>query len=262
MLKVALIGRGAIGRELERHLATERGAVRVVAALVAHPAAHAGAPFAVTDRLQALLDSGPDVVVECARQQALRECGPVVLRGGLLLIAASVGALADRATHDLLCEAAAAGGGQLAIPAGALAGVDALAAARRCGVSSVRYVRRAAPATWVRHGALAAERAAELRQAHVVFEGDARSAARCYPKNANVTATVAIAGVGFEATRVTLIADPAVDANVHEIEAEGAFGVLSAKLSARPISAQTSSSAIVAASLARCVMSRSARIVV
>ncbi|MFP4043128.1 MAG: aspartate dehydrogenase domain-containing protein, partial [Rhodosalinus sp.] len=57
-----------------------------------------------------------------------------------------------------------------------------------------------------------------LTEPAVFFEGNARSAAAQFPKNANVAATLALAGAGFEATRARLKADPAAPGNIHEYE--------------------------------------------
>ena len=102
---------------------------------------------------------------------------------------------------------------------------------------------------------------AELNAPVTVFDGNAREAAQRFPKNANVAATLALAGIGFERTRVELIADPAATGNTHAIEAHGAFGTLRSSLNTTVIPG-TSTSRIVPGSLAHAVVSRAARIVV
>jgi aspartate dehydrogenase len=258
-VKIALLGLGAVGEEVLRHLAAINAPVRVLGALVAHP--QRSRPCATFGSLEALLESHPDLVVECARQPVLENLGPRILASGKNLVLSSVGALAAEATHEKLTEAAQQGGARMFIPAGALAGIDALAAARHVGISSVRYTRLAPPSTWVRSGAMAEADAGALSQATAVFEGTAREAAQRYPKNANVTATIALAGIGFERTHVRLMADPAATANVHVIEADGPFGTLKTEISAAPITGSTSSR-IVAGSLVRAVLSHIERIAV
>jgi len=258
-MKVAFLGLGAVGREVLRYLAATETQVAVLGALVAHPGQRRECAAFVT--LDEILAAGPDLVVECARQHVLEDAGPRVLRSGTSLVVASVGALASEEAFERLRSAADAGAAQIFVPAGALAGIDALAAARHVGIESVRYTRRAPPSTWVRSGAMQESDARALDRAHVLFEGSAREAARRYPKNANVTATIALAALGFERTRVTLLADPAATSNVHVIEAEGAFGRLSTEVSATPLAGSTSSR-IVAGSLARAILAHTGRIAV
>lgn len=260
-MKIALIGLGAVGQALVTFLAASGAGVQVLGALVSQQKKEPGAVFPTFGRLEALLETGPDLVVECARQHVLKELGPRVLEGGVNLLAASAGALADASTEAVMRQAALSGLAQLFIPAGAIAGIDALAAARQAGLSKVNYIRRAPPSTWVKSGALDAAKAATLREPLVVFEGSAREAATRYPKNANVTATIALAGVGFERTRVILLADPAANSNVHLLEAQGAFGRFSTEMMAQPIAGSTSSS-IVAGSLAHAVLARASCITV
>ena len=44
------------------------------------------------------------------------------------------------------------------------------------------------------------------------------------PKNMNVSIVLALAGIGFDETKVTLVADPKIDKNIHQVEMTGDFG--------------------------------------
>ena len=71
-----------------------------------------------------------------------------VLRNGIDCLVISVGALADAALFEKLKSAAHDGNSRILLPAGAIGGLDAIAAMRLSGLTSVRYRSRKPPLAW------------------------------------------------------------------------------------------------------------------
>ncbi len=92
-----------------------------------------------------------------------------------------------------------------------------------------------------------------LKQATVIFSGSAGEAATLYPKNTNVTATIALAGLGFDETKVELIADPNIIDNIHEISVSGETGYFTIVLKGKPSVYNPKTSALTAFSVTKCV---------
>ena len=226
--RLAFIGFGAIGKEMLRCL-EQRQQRGLLAAILARPerAAEAkresGGDIPVVSSVAAVMAHEPDIVIEAAGHGAVRAYGCDVLVAGADLIVCSVGALADSSIARDLAEAAK-GGGEPMIASGAIAGVDGLLAARTCEPRSVTYTSVKAPDAWSGTPGEALIGTSAIRERTVFFEGSAREAAMQYPKNANVSATVAFAGIGLDRTRVRLAADPGIAGPLGIIEAEGAFG--------------------------------------
>jgi len=260
MERIALIGCGAIGSALLELLQgdTQLDVVAVVVPEAGMPAAREVAqrlaPRAVVVGSVPL--AGIDLVVEAAGHAAIEEHVLAALRRGTPCVVASVGALSAEGLAQALERAAGQGRTQVQLIAGAIGGIDALAAARAGGLASVRYTGRKPPRAWAGTPAEQGRDLNALEAETVIFEGSAREAAQLYPKNANVAATVSLAGLGLDKTLVRLIADPAVDENVHLVEAEGAFGRFELTMRNKPLAANPKTSALTVYSALRAVRNR------
>jgi len=227
-MNIALIGCGAIGTALLECIKDDAD-LRVAAIVV--PLEGTDAAQATGERLapqaavvQAVPGQGIDLVLEAAGHAAIEQHVVPALTRGVPAIVASVGALSAPSLLESLEAAARAGKTQVQLIAGAIGAIDALAAARIGGLDNVTYTGRKPPLAWSGTPAESAHDLSALKEETVIFAGTAREAARLYPKNANVAATVSLAGLGLDATQVRLIADPQVHENVHQVEACGAFG--------------------------------------
>ena len=244
--RLAVIGFGAISEELVRCLET-RGELNTLAGVLVRPLRVtqvrklAAGRFAVVEEIDALLNLGAEVVVECAGHGALRCFGPPVLARGIDLIISSVGALADPEFAAKIASAAE-NNAQVWIPSGAVAGIDGLLAARTAGLKRVTYTSVKPPLAWNGTPAEGLLTGAAREQRRVFFEGSARDAAIHYPQNANVGATIAFAGLGLDCTQVRLVSDPGATGPLGIIEADGDFGTFRFEVLAyaSPINPKTS----------------------
>jgi aspartate dehydrogenase len=203
-----------------------------------------------------------DLAVDCAGHPALRQHGEAVLSRGTDLVSVSSGALADTDLYERLVEAARRGGAQLRVVSGAIGALDALSAGSIGALTKVTYRGRKPPQGWRGSAAESKLDLDTLLDATVHFSGSARNAALEYPKNANVAASVALAGIGFDDTIVELIADPDAERNVHEIVAEGDFGRYEFRIEGRSLPDNPRSSAITAMSVVREILNPASPIVI
>jgi aspartate dehydrogenase len=121
--------------------------------------------------------------------------------------------------HMHLVDRARATGARIVVPTGALLGLDAVRATAEGKIASVRIVTRKPPAglagapLLVQRGISVDGLAEPLR----VFEGSAREAIAGFPANVNVAVALSLAGIGPDATRAEIWADPGVTRNTHTI---------------------------------------------
>ncbi|MFK8031311.1 MAG: aspartate dehydrogenase [Gammaproteobacteria bacterium] len=265
MKKLAMIGFGSIGRYVAGEIAVEERLQ--LTSLVVRPE-RIGTRMAglkkETKRVSSIVDleDRPDLFIDCAGHEGLRQHGAAVLALGIDLVTVSVGALADEELYTQLMEAAQTSGAQLHLVSGAIGALDALSAARVGGLEKVVYKGRKPPLSWAGSAAEQVLDLEALTDENTHFSGTAREAALRYPKNANVAAAVALAGCGLDATRVELIADPHVSSNIHEIAAEGAFGRFYFKIEGNALPNNPKSSALTAMSVVRSVLNLEQSIVI
>lgn len=162
--------------------------------------------------------------------------------------------MADPQTEAALTKAATAGGTQMRLVAGAVGGIDMLAAARLSGLTEVTYTSRKPPAAWRGTPAEKILPLSTLASESTFYEGSARQAAQDYPKNANVAATVALAGLGFEDTQVRMIADPSASGNIHEVSVRSGALDFTIRLEGKPLPGNPKTSASTVFSVAREVL--------
>lgn len=176
-------------------------------------------------KIEELLHS-VDLVIESASQNAVRIFVPRALEAGCDVMILSVGALADEELRKKLFRLAQQNNCKLYFPSGAVVGIDGINSASAAEISSVTLTTRKPPsglagAPYVVCKGIELEK---IEKETLLFEGSASEAVKAFPANVNVAATISLAGIGFERTKVRVIADPALSRNVHEITVEGEFG--------------------------------------
>jgi len=172
----------------------------------------------VTD-VSEMLDKNLDVIVEAASHEALRQNGVNILKSGIDLIPASLGALVDEDLLQALIAAAEQAGSVLHVPSGGIGALDAVQAIICENVEEITMTSRKPPAAWkgipyVEGLNLDLD---GMEAPTVLFEGPAKDCVKKFPQNINIAAALSLAGVGFEKTRIRILADPAVRCNTHEI---------------------------------------------
>ena len=209
MTKVGIIGCGAIGNLLAE--AVERGIVKCDELILYD---HTGEkaenlkkslrfPATVVASVDEMLKLQPVVIVEAASQQAAKEYASRILAANVDLIVMSTGALLDLNLKS----------SKVHVPSGAIGGLDAISSAALAGIDEVILTSRKNP------------KALEMdnEKAKMAYEGSAEEAARLFPREMNVAATLALT-VKPARVKVQVISDPKVQRNTHEIQVKWRFG--------------------------------------
>ncbi len=203
MKKVGIIGCGAIGSLIAR--AIDEGIVKCDKLVLydnnpektANLQKSLRVESRIVDSIEKMVSEAPDIIVEAASQQAVKEYLPRILKANAEIIIMSVGALMGMQLKR----------GKIHTPSGAIGGIDAIRSTALAGIREIALTTRKNPQ------ALKTDRNAET----VIYDGDAEMAVRLFPKEMNVAATLALA-VQPAKVKVQVISDPKVTRNVHEVK--------------------------------------------
>jgi aspartate dehydrogenase len=232
-MRIALVGGGTIARLVLEHIRSgELGSFEVVALMGraggAPRARELAAQFGVryVDARAALIDAGPQVVIEAASHEAVRQHLVALLEGGLGVVVLSAGALVDDDLRHAAEAAARRSGALFFVPSGGIGGLDALKTACLAGVDEVSIQVAKPPAAWkgIPYVEVRKINLEGLKSPVTLFEGSAREGVPHFPQNVNIAAILSLAGVGPDRTRLKVVADPALTLNTHTIRVAGRSG--------------------------------------
>jgi len=249
MLKVGILGAGAIGQIL----ATALDQKRIEAELIALSdqetdkaqafAAKLSHPVPVVS-VEELIERS-ELAVEAASQAALLEFVPKALAHSRDMLVMSVGGLLG---HDEWSRQAAERHCRIYVPSGAIAGLDGIKSASTGRLESALLTSRKpiAALTGTKYVLEKGLKLDGLKEETVIFEGSAVEAARAFPTTSNVAASLHLAVGGHAPVRVRIVAVPGGHCNIHEIRVKGEFGQLAVTVENVPSEANPRTSKLAA----------------
>ena len=170
-------------------------------------------PIRIVANIDELFTAKPNAIVEAAGQQAVQEYYDKLLASKANFIIMSTGALLNLDTSSP----------KLHFPAGAIGGLDALSAAANAGIDNLTLTSRKNPIALGKTNT----------ETNLIYEGYAEEAAKQFPREMNVAATLALT-VKPTKVKVKVISDPAVKRNTHEIQVKWRFGEMTMRFANDP----------------------------
>ena len=178
------------------------------------------------------LVAASDLVAEAASASAV---GPLIdfcASRGVDLLVMSVGGL--KPDHFVKFKESSA---TLYIASGAVAGIDGILALAGAGEIESLTLTTTKPPAGLRGAPYLVEKGISLDGLTGpldVFEGPPEEAIKHFPKNINVSTTIALASAAPDKMSVRLVADPAATTNTHEINLVTPLGSLNVRVENKP----------------------------
>jgi len=153
-----------------------------------------------------------DLVVEAAHADVVKDLWPRITSGADFMMS-SMTSLSDPEFRAKIERESIENGQKIFLPHAAILGLD--------GLRDGRSLLDSVSVTTKKHPKNLGIMDREITEKEVVFKGATVDACKAFPRNVNVHAAIALAGLGFEATQSIVIADPETDKMQHTIEING-----------------------------------------
>lgn len=202
-----------------------------------------------------------DVIVECLPANVVPDLARHALEMGKTLVMISSCALV---LYPKINDMAKRSSGRIIVPSGALSGLDAVLALAQQGITDSKIISTKPPAGF-KGAPYVVEHKINLeniREKFMIFSGTVNEAAKAFPANVNVAASLALAGIGFEKTLVEVWADPAIKGNSHEIVVSGPTSTIRSKVENVPDPNNPKSSMLAGHSIVAALAKRHAQLTI
>lgn len=209
--KIGVIGAGVIGSAVIEYV-TSKPELELDFVLVEEGFDESKVPPSIGRYLTSdpnRIPTSTDLIIEAANPEVLATLAPIILQQADLC-AFSCAALADHRLEQELKMVQRMSDRKLFIPHGAILGLD--------GIADGKDAIESVTITTTKNGKSLGQTSDAKG---IIFEGSTREACLRFPRNVNVHATVALAGIGFDETHSRVIADPSSNEMRHHISVIG-----------------------------------------
>jgi aspartate dehydrogenase len=246
-IKVAIIGCGAIGREIALSIDSNKIPNCKLSILFDIDTQKvdflynklSNKPSSVFNDFNELISSNDyqnvNLVIEAASVKAAQRYMATCLEQGKNIMIMSIGAFSDPAFYETIVQLLYDTDRNVFLPSGAIGGADIIRSVKdlieEVTIITTKSNKSLKGAPYFDNKNINID---TIKEKEVIFDGNAINAIKEFPSNINISALVSLAGIGFEKTRVKIVVDPKIINNQHEIYVKWKFGSFRIKVDNMP----------------------------
>ena len=257
--KVGIAGVGAIGGAVAKKLLSHNGINKFKLECISDP--ESKTHFSVKNVSFGTLIEESDLIVECLPAYVVPELAEEAIDANKDIIFISSAALL---LYPQIMDKLEKSDSRAYLPSGALCGLDGVIAMKEMGIESAKIASTKPPSGFSCAPFIVTNKInlAEIDEKTLLFEGNALEASKGFPANVNVAATLSLAGIGAEKTRVEIWADPETSSNSHEVTVKSKYSTLTSRIENMPDPTNPKSSVLAAQSIIATLRNMSSALVI